>query len=110
MKAGLEMLATTDGQPEPEVAEKKIARSVPRRSVSRTRKTGPASNAKSGDTADDLRARAEAKLASTADRLKSAIQKSLAASPSVPAPRRKAIQDILAVTVPDAAEISLEER
>lgn len=109
-ESALERSSASERAPEPEVAENKIARSVPGRSKPRTRKATPVSIVGAGDAADDLQTRAEAKLAPTADRLKTAITKSLATSSGVSAPRRKSIQEILAVTVPDAGEIGVEER
>ncbi len=109
-ESGSEMSTTAERTPEAEVTEMKIARSISERSKPRIQKAAPVLINGAGDTVDDLRACAEAKLAPTTEKLKAVIDKSVTALSSGSAQRRKSIQDILAVTVPDAVEIGLEER
>ncbi|MBB3917219.1 type IV secretory system conjugative DNA transfer family protein [Rhizobium fabae] len=88
---------------------KKVARSIRRRpgpnAVEKAKSTLTSSESA---PAGNRRAQIERKLVPTGTRLKAAITASLAAAPDMPFSRRKNIQEILAQTIPDPAEIGLE--
>lgn len=88
---------------------KRVARSV-RKTAGKARsvKAGKLSNAGTESAAADLLAKAEERVLPTAAKLKSAVEASLARASEIAPRQRKSIQDILAQTVPDPAEIGLE--
>lgn len=92
-----------------ETAAKKVARSIrtrPRSSA--VKKANSALTSSEGASAGDRRVQVEQKLVPTGNRLKAAIAASLSTASDMPLPRRKNIQEILAQTIPDPAEIGLE--
>ena len=94
--------------PAPQTAPQKIA-GVIRTPPKKTSRKPKSPLSRSGNAASgELLVRAEEKLLPTADRLKAAIETSLAAAPDMSMPRRRSIQEVLALTVPDPVEIGLE--
>jgi len=92
-----------------EEAAKKVARSIRTRPrPSAVKKANSALTSSEGAPAGDRRVQVEQKLVPTGTRLKAAIAASLATASDMPLPRRKNIQEILAQTIPDPAEIGLE--
>ncbi|MDP9810501.1 type IV secretion system protein VirD4 [Rhizobium tibeticum] len=90
-------------------APTKVARSIrPTPTASAGRKTTSALAASEGAPPGDRQVHIEEKLLPTGTRLRAVIAASLAAAPEMSPPRRKNIQEILAQTIPDPAEIGLE--
>jgi type IV secretion system protein VirD4 len=90
-------------------APMKVARSIRAKPTANAdRKTKSALAASEGAPHGDRQAHIEEKLLPSGTRLRAVIAASLAAAPEMSPPRRKNIQEILAQTIPDPAEIGLE--
>ncbi|MBP1848283.1 type IV secretion system protein VirD4 [Rhizobium petrolearium] len=88
---------------------KRVARSVRKTSdKARSDRAKKTSNTGAETAIGDLVAKAEERILPTADKLKSAVEASLAQAAEITPRQRKSIHDILAQTVPDPAEIGLE--